>query len=167
MENIMHKLIVALAIVSLVFAGCRTAGDKTASDKPVLASAAQTHWVNHIYDETFINPEGSQSTWGTIPWINIHGFEEAGGIYWVGADSRCWGIRMTDMVIKCKNKATYDKYINLAKFGGSGLLRTAENDSALYFRRGNNVNTEFIFRWGNDDKSFDVRLVGDFYAEEK
>lgn len=158
----MKRLITLAVVAILALTGC-----KTAENTDSRGSTEQTHWVNHIHDDTIFNPTGTQNTWGTIPWINIHGFEEAGGIYWVGADSRCWGIRMSDMVIRCKNKATYDKYIKIAEDGGSALLRTAERDSTFNMRRGDKVNTEFIFKWGNDDKSFDVRLKGDFYAEEK
>lgn len=158
----MKRLITLAFAASLALVGCKTAG--TASE---LRSTEQVHWVNHIHDDTIFNPTGTQSTWGTIPWINIHGFEEAGGVYWVGADSRCWGIRMSDMVVKCKSKSTYDKYIKIAENGGTALRQAAEGDSSLNVRRGDNVNTEFIFKWGNDDKSFDVRLHGDFYAEER
>lgn len=134
--------------------------------KSRLESTTQEHWVNHIYDETV----GIGGQWGTMQWGNLHGFEEGSGdnkIYWLGLDSRCWGIRISDMIIKCKNKATYDKYIEVAKWGGSELLHKAEADGNLQLTRGNNVEIKFVFKWGDDDKSFNVRLAGDFYAEEK
>ena len=37
----------------------------------------------------------------------------------------------------------------------------------LNWRRGDDVNIEFIFRWGAEEKTFDVHLSGDIYAEEK
>ena len=106
-----------------------------------------------------------------MQWGNLHGFEErneqGGWTYWLGLDSRCWGIRISDMIIKCKDRATYDKYIEIAKWGGSDLLHAAENDSNLNFARGNNVEIKFFFKWGDEEKTFNVRLAGDFYAEEK
>lgn len=130
-----------------------------------LSSVEQTHWVNHIHDET-VSVGGS---WGTAQWANLHGFDEGpGATYWVGLDCRCWGIRMADYVIKCKNKETYDRYVDIAAHkGASDFLQAALHDSALNVRRGNDVEIEFIFKWGDDDKSFNVRLAGDLFAEEK
>ena len=133
--------------------------------KPGFKSVVQTHWVNHILDET-VSVGGS---WGTAQWANLHGFDEGpGAVYWVGLDCRCWGIRMADYLIKCKNKATYDRYVEIAKRkGASDFLHAALYDSALNVRRGGDVEVEFVFRWGDSDKSFNVRLAGDLYAEEK
>lgn len=130
-----------------------------------LSSVEQIHWVNHIHDET-VSVGGS---WGTAQWANLHGFDEGPGVtYWVGLDCRCWGIRMADYVIKCKNKATYDRYIEIAtRKGASDFLHAALNDSALNARRGGDVEIEFVFKWGDEDKSFNVRLAGDLFAEEK
>lgn len=36
-------------------------------------SSEQTHWVNHIYDQTRWWPDGQ------IHWANIHGFDEGPG----------------------------------------------------------------------------------------
>ena len=41
--------------------------------KPSLGSSEQTHWVNHIYDQTRWWPDGQ------IHWANIHGFDEGPG----------------------------------------------------------------------------------------
>ena len=61
--------------------------------KPKIQSTEQTHWVNHIHDET-VSVGGS---WGTAQWANLHGFDEGpGAVYWVGLDCRCWGIRIAD-----------------------------------------------------------------------
>ena len=130
--------------------------------KPVLKSSEDVHWVNHICDE-FVPPPGP-----AVQHYNLHGFDEGpGAVYWLGLDCRNFFIRTCDYVIKFHNKATYDKYIGIARNGGSALLKAVEADSALSMRRGNNVNIEFVFKWGDDDKTFDVHLVGDFFAEEK
>lgn len=130
-----------------------------------LASREETHWVNHIHDET-VSVGGN---WGTIQWANLHGFDEGPGVtYYVGLDCRCWGIRIADYVIKCKNKATYDKYIDIAKRkGASDFLQAALNDPALGTWRGGDVGVEFVFRWGGEEKTFNVRLAGDMYSEER
>ena len=135
------------------------------TNKGKLGSTEQEHWVNHIHDET-VSVGGN---WGTVQWANLHGFDEGPGVtYWVGLDCRCWGIRAADYVIKCKTRQMYDKYIDIAVHkGASDFLQAALNDSALNVRRGGDVETEFIFKWGGDEKTFNVRLPGDLYAEEK
>lgn len=131
-------------------------------NKNPLGSTEQVHWVNHICDE-FIPPPTP-----AVQWYNLHGFNEGPDVvYWVGLDCRNFGIRSADYVIKCKTKATYDKYVNIAHDGGSAFLQKALHDSALNLRRGGDVGIEFIFKWGDEEKTFNVRLPGDFYAEEK
>lgn len=128
----------------------------------------QEHWVEHICDE-YVNAD-QKSVGG---YANLHGFKEGNGTYWVGVDIRWCGIRITDVVIKCKTKALYDYYINLVMHGdtfhsGVNLIAQAvREDSRLWCRDGDEVDTEFTFRWGDEDKSFDVHLGGDRYAEEK
>ena len=130
--------------------------------KPRLTSREEVHWVNHIYDEFVPPPTPS------VQWYNLHGFDEGPGVvYWVGLDCRNFGIRSADYVIRCKTKALYDEYVEVAHDGGSAFLQKALHDDRLNLRRGNNVEIEFIFKWGDDDKSFNVRLAGDFYAEER
>lgn len=98
-------------------------------------------------------------------WGNVHGFDEGPGqVYWVGVDIRTFGIRTTDYVIKCKNKSTYDEYINMPV---EDMLHKMRNDSRLDYKYGDDVEIEFIFRWGDEDKSFNVRFATDSYAEEK
>jgi len=133
--------------------------------KSRLGSRDEVHWINHICDET-VSVGGN---WGTAQWANLHGFDEGPGVtYYVGLDCRCWGIRIADYVIKCKTRAMYDKYIGIAKRkDASDFLHTALNDSALWLRRGGDVGIKFIFKWCDTEKTFNVRLAGDFYAEEK
>lgn len=38
--------------------------------------------------------------------------------------------------------------------------------SELNLTHGDDVNVEFIFRWGDEEKTFNVHLWGDWYAEE-
>lgn len=122
-------------------------------------SESETHWVNHIYDESKIYPSGH------VQWVNVHGFDEGpGAVYWVGFDSRYMGIRIADYVIKCKNKSTYDEYVNAYV---EDVLQKMLNDSCLSVLSGDDVETEFIFRWGDEDKSFNIRLSGDRLAVEK
>ena len=158
--NFKEKKMKILACIKRFFA--KLFGKKGAKE---LGSTEQTHWVNHIHDET-VSVGGN---WGTAQWANLHGFDEGpGATYWVGLDCRCWGIRMADYVVKCKNKATYDKYIDIAVHkGASDFLQAVLHDDALNVRRGGDVGIEFIFRWGGEDKSFDVRLAGDAFGEEK
>ena len=127
-------------------------------------SQEQEHWVNHIYDETTFWPNSAGM------WANVHGFQEGGPgnwVYWVGFDVRTIGIRTADYVIRCKNKSTYDEYIHEAFRNPTGLLYKMRKDSRLNYSYGSDVNVEFIFRWGDDDKSFDVHLGTDSYAWEK
>ena len=125
-------------------------------------STEETHWVNHIYDETVTWPNKA------LMWCNVHGFDEGpGSVYWVGLDIRSFGIRCADYIIKCKNKSTYNKWINLASNDTPSVLSAMKADSSLNLINGDDVNIEFIFRWGDDDKTFDVHLSGDWYAEEK
>ena len=130
--------------------------------KMILKSSEQTHWINHIYDETIFWPNKAAM------WCNLHGFDEGPGqTYWIGMDFRSFGIRTADYVIKCKNKTTYDKYIERASKDIENVLNAMKHDSDLNVFNGNNVGTEFIFRWGGESKSFNVRLGWDYYAEER
>ena len=124
-----------------------------------LESSKQEHWVNHIYDETKFWP----NTGGM--WANVHGFDEGPGqTYWIGVDIRSFFIRCADYVIKCKNRSTYEEYVNMC---AEDVLHKMRSDPRLNYKYGNDVNVEFNFRWGGDNKSFDVHLATDSYAEEK
>lgn len=127
--------------------------------KSKLGSSEQTHWVNHTYDQT--------KTWPNkgMMWANVHGFDEGPGqVYWVGVDVRSFGFRVADFVIKCKNKATADEYLNMP---AESVQTVMKHDPRLVCRDGDDVETKFIFRWGDDDKSFNVRFGTDYYGEEK
>jgi len=142
------------AILTTFFAWVKSLFPK----KNKLSSSSQDHWVNHIYDETKCWP----NTGGM--YANVHGFDEGPGkVYWVGVDIRAFFIRAADYVIKCKNKSTYDHYVNMC---AEDVLHAMRNDPRLRCKRGDDVNVEFNFRWGDDDKSFDVHLATDSYAEE-
>ena len=47
------------------------------------------------------------------------------------------------------------------------VLTVMRHDPRLVCHDGDDVNIDFMFRWGDEDKHFDVHLDGDFYAEEK
>ena len=127
--------------------------------KPQVNSSEQEHWVNHIYDESKFWP----NTGGM--YANVHGFDEGPGqVYWVGVDIRSFFIRCADYVIKCKNKSTYDHYINMCV---EDILHAIRNDPRLNYHYGNDVNVDFMFKWGDNDKHFNVHLATDSYAEEK
>ena len=157
----MHILpIAAIAAGMGIISSCggRRLLRKITSCNRQINSSEQVHWVNHIYDETKFWPNSAAM------YANVHGFEEAGGTYWVGVDIRSFFIRTADYVIKCKNKSTYDEYINMYV---EDMLHKMRNDPRLNYQRGDSVNTEFIFKWGSEDKSFNVHLGIDSYAEEK
>ena len=144
---------------------------RKSKNKVILSSTEENHWVNHICDE-YVNAD-QKSVGG---YANLHGFQEGcegNWTYWVGVDMRWLGIRIADVVIKCKTKSMYDYYINLVKHGnefhsGVNLIAQAvREDSRLWCRDGDDVETEFIFKWGDEEKSFDVHLGGDRYAEER
>lgn len=129
--------------------------------KPILGSPEQVHWVNHIYDETVSWPNKG------MMWANVHGFDEGpGSVYWVGIDVRSFGIRVADYVVKCKNRQTYDDFIYAAWHDPEKVLYKIREDSRINDRKGSDVNIEFVFKWGDEDKSFDVRLSTDIYGEE-
>lgn len=156
----MKKLIMLAAIAALACAGCKTA--KKSDSQKELSSTEQTHWVNHIHDESVSWPNGAAM------WANVHGFDEGPGqTYYVGMDIRSFGFRAADYVIKCKNKSTYDDFLYCAIHNPQKILNKMREDSRMRCTRGDDVNIKFIFRWGRDDKSFDVHLNTDDYAEEK
>lgn len=124
-------------------------------------SAEETHWINHIFDETITWPNKA------MMWCNVHGFDEGpGNTYWIGMDIRTFGIRSADYLIKCKNRATYDKYIYMAAHDPTGILSAMKHDSNLSMKTGDDVNIEYIFRWSDEEKTFDIHLGWDWYAEE-
>ena len=126
-----------------------------------LKSTEQVHWINHIYDETVTWPNKA------LMWCNVHGFDEGpGATYWVGMDIRSFGIRAADYIVKCKNKSTYDKWIDKASNDMEHVLSALKSDPELRVINGDDVNVEFIFRWGDEEKTFNVHLGVDWYAEE-
>lgn len=131
-------------------------------------SVKQEHWVEKLYDETF--PVSNQNHWGAVGWTNVWGFREGcegNWIYYACADGRILGIRVADMIVKCKSKEIYDKYIEAAKYSTSEFLHKALEDSRLNVKRGNDVEIKFVFRWGDEDKSFNINGKGDLLGEEK
>lgn len=128
-------------------------------DKHLLGSREETHWVNHTYDQTKFWPNQA------MMWANVHGFDEGPGqTYWVGVDVRSFGIRAADFVIKCKNRSTAEEYLNMP---AESVQTVMKYDPRLTCRDGDDVEVEFIFRWGDEDKSFNVRFGTDYYGEEK
>lgn len=125
-------------------------------------SIEEVHYVNHIYDETVTWPNKA------LMWCNVHGFDEGPGqVYWIGLDIRSFGIRTADYLIKCKNKATYDKWLNKAVRDTEHILSAMKSASELNLIDGRDINTEYFFRWGDDEKTFNLHIFGDWYAEEK
>ncbi len=128
-------------------------------------SVEQTYWVNHICDD-YVN--ASQKAVGM--YANLHGFEgivDDKWIYWVGVDIRFLGIRCADVVIRCKNKSTYDHWIYLAQQDLDHICQAVREDSNLICKDGDDVEVDFMFRWGDEEKHFNVRFGTDRYAEEK
>lgn len=134
--------------------------------KPKLKSTEQVLWVNHICDR-YVN--AAQKSVGM--YANLHGFEglneDGSWTYWVGIDIRFIGIRCADYIIKCHNKSTYDAWIDKASRDLNDVLYAIKRADNLNWQWGDDVNIEFIFRWSDEEKTFDVHLSGDIYAEEK
>lgn len=134
--------------------------------RPKLQSTEQVYWVNHIHDE-YVN--ASQKAVGM--YANLHGFEglndDGSWTYWVGIDTRFIGIRVADFVIKCKNKSTYDYWIEKARKNLDSIPQALHKYDNLWCRNGDDVEIDFMFRWGNEDKHFNVRFATDRYAEER
>ena len=129
--------------------------------RPSLKGTEETHWVYHIYDETCADGQ-------TGGWFNIHGFEEGPGqIYWLGIDCRViFGIRVQDILIKFKSKELYEEYRQKAWKNAHDVHRDMMNDPRLNFRWGSDINTEYVFRWSDESKSFNL-WGNDKYSEEK
>ena len=151
-------VIVGLAVgVAYVSLHC----GQTSSPTTQLNSSDQNHWVNVIDDTEVFWPNSAAM------YANLWGFDEGPGqTYWMALDIRTFFIPIADFVLKFKNKETFDRYWQIAQFGGSDVLKAVECDKNMRMYRGE-INTNFIFRWGNDDRNFDVYLPGDMYAEEK
>ena len=133
--------------------------------KKKMNSVEQVHWVNHICDD-YVN--ASQKAVGM--YANLHGFEEmtdSGWVYWVGIDTRFLGIRTADFVIKCKNKSTYDYWIKKTRQNLDSIPQALHKYDNLWCRNGDDVNIDFMFRWGGEEKHFNVRFATDRYAEER
>ena len=130
-----------------------------------LASTEQVYWVNHICDE-YVN--ASQKSVGM--YANVHGFEglndDGSWTYWVGIDTRFIGIRVADIVIRCKNKSTYDRWIYQATHDLNSMPSAVREDPNLRCCLGGDVEIDFKFRWGDEEKHFNVRFDTDRYAEE-
>ena len=125
-------------------------------------SVDETHWVNHICDETVTWPNKA------LMWCNVHGFDEGPGqTYWIGMDIRSFGFRACDYIIKCKNKATYDKWLDKALHDTENVLSAMKSADELRLINGDDINVEYIFRWGDEEKTFNLHLAVDWYAEEK
>ena len=71
------------------------------------------------------------------------------------------------VIVKCKNKEIYDEYIKAASFSTSEFLHKALIDSRINVKRGNEVGIKFVFRWGKEDKSFNINGTGDLLGEEQ
>lgn len=147
------------SIISLVFQKIKHMFTKNV---PMISSSEAVHWVNHIHDETVTWPNGA------LMWANVHGFDQGPGqTYWIGFDVRSFGFRAADYVIKCKNKSTYDDFLYEACNNPKNLLYKMRGDGRMRYKYGDDVNVEFVFKWGGDSKSFNVHLGTDSYAEEK
>lgn len=61
-------------------------------------------------------------------------------------DLRSFGIRVADYLIKCKNKSTYDKWIDKASRDTEHVLSAMKDAPELNVINGDDVNIEYIFR---------------------
>lgn len=120
------------------------------------------HWINHIHDETVTWPNSA------LMWANVHGFDEGPGqTYWLGIDIRSFGIRCADYVLKFKSKALYDEFLNAAINSTESFLYKMRGDSRMNYTNGSDMDVEYVFKWGDEEKTFHVHLGVDSYAEEK
>lgn len=130
--------------------------------RPAVSESTEAHWVNHICDETVTWPNGA------LMWANVHGFDEGpGNVYWLGIDIRSFGIRCADYLIRFKDKALYDEYRGVALSDVGSILYKMRSDSRLNYTYGDDMDVEYSFRWGGDEKTFHIHLFGDSYAEQR
>ena len=125
-------------------------------------ASRQEHWVDHIYDDTVTWPNGA------MMWCNVHGFDEGPGrVYWLGLDLRSFGIRCADYLLKFRSRALYEEYLFAATRDTKNVLYKMRNDSRLDYTCGYDMDVEYTFKWGDDDKSFHIHLGVDSYAEQR
>lgn len=132
--------------------------------KSKITSREEEHWVDHIFDTTFPGHKA-----GPGGWCNVHGFAEHAGdklIYWIGFDNRSFGFRVQDELVKCKTYEMYKKYLAYGPKNWE-VHNAIRDDPALYSYSGNNVNINFIFKWVDGEKSFNIAYSLDLFGEEK
>lgn len=123
--------------------------------------SSETHWVNHICDETVSWPNAA------LMWANVHGFDEGpGAVYWLGVDIRSFGIRCADYVLKFRSKSLYDEYKDAAIRDTENILYKMRDDPRMKYADGDDMDVEYSFRWGDEEKTFHLHVFGDSYAEE-
>lgn len=125
-------------------------------------SECRTFWVNHIHDETVTWPNKA------LMWANVHGFDQGPGeTYWLGLDLRSFGIRCADYLLKFRDKSLYDEYLDAALRDTEKILYKMRSDPRLNYTYGNDMDVEFYFKWGGEEKSFHIHLGIDSYAEQR
>ena len=113
---------------------------------------------------TTYNYDHSVPVPGICSWNNVWGFRDNGGYWYACVDMRCFGIRVQDIVVKCKNEETYKLYLKLCE--SSAIINAVFQDDRLNAKKGDDVNVNFRFHHDGDTKEFDIHLSTDRYAYE-
>lgn len=120
--------------------------------------------IEHHYDNVGCICNKSE---GTLYWRNIWGFVK-GDARWACNDSRMMGIRVQDIVVKCKNKSTC--YDLLDRMSDGSIARYLSDHPEKFKIMNPNDGAYHIFHTeladGPYTKSFHINLKADYYAEE-
>ena len=115
--------------------------------------------INTVY-----NYDHSVPVPGICCWNNVWGFKDNCGYWYACVDMRCFGIRVQDIVVKCKNEETYKLYLKLCE--SSAIINAVFHDPRLTAKEGDDVNVNFRFHHDGDTKEFDIHCSSDRYAYE-
>lgn len=129
------------------------------------SDTVREYHVTLLFKETIYIKQAAGS------WVNIYGFEmrdDNGELRrWIGLDDRWLGIRVQDVLLEFKSVNCYSKWKEKAHYDSSSIINDCLTSSDLIGMPGDIVNIEWIFKWGDESKNFDIHLSMDRFAIEK